>query len=156
MSMSEQLSVFIILLWKERKRMKKTSRKLLVILSLLFVFSMGFTSLAATHSFTFSMHTRVLGSTKYSLSDANTKVTATANTYQYGTNTVVSNKLNYHVNLHKVWSIGKYGAWKSANGKKVTWNLGDLTKGTYNIDLETNQISGAVYGEVKGSGNIIQ
>lgn len=55
-----------------------------------------------------------------------------------------------------MWSIGKYGAWKSANGKKVTWNLGDLTKGTYNIDLETDQISGAVYGEVKGSGNIIQ
>lgn len=57
--------------------------------------------LAATHTFKFSMHTRVVGSTKYSLSAANTKVAAKTNAYEYGTNTVVKNKLNYHPNLLK-------------------------------------------------------
>lgn len=136
--------------------MRKRKSKMALILTIVFVFCLGITCFAASYSFKFAMHTRVIGTTKYSLSAKNTSVTATANTYKYGTNTTHSKKLNYHVNLHKVGSIGKYGAWKSADGKQKTWNIGDVSKGSYNIDLETNQQSGSVYAEVKGSGKINQ
>lgn len=67
-----------------------------------------------------------------------------------------SNKLKYHVNLHKSGAIGRYTALKSANGKQVTWNLGDIGSRTYKIDLETNQESGLITSKVKGKGTIKQ
>lgn len=114
------------------------------------------TSLAGTHGFQYEMYQRVIGTTKYSLSSANTTVTANGNTYMADTGEVRSTKLKYHVNLHKVNKTGSYTAWKSANGKSVTWNLGDKSSGTYNIDIETNQESGLISAKVKGRGTIKQ
>lgn len=116
----------------------------------------SFTCLAASHSFKYEMYQRVVGSTDYSLSAANTSVTANGNTYRADNGKVCSTKLNYHVNLHKKNTIGSYTAWKAANGKNVTWNLGDKSKGSYNIDIETNQESGLISAIVKGKGTINQ
>lgn len=114
------------------------------------------TCLAASHSFSYHMYQRVIGSTDFALSSANTSVTANGNTYKADDGSVRTQKLNYHVNLHKENTIGSYTAWKAANGKNVTWNLGDKSKGTYNIDIETNQESGLISAFVKGKGNINQ
>ena len=116
----------------------------------------SFTCLAASHSFKYEMYQRVIGSTDYYLSAANTYVTANCNTYRADNGEVRSTKLNYHVNLHKENTIGSYTAWKAENGKNVNWNLGDKSKGTYNIDIETNQESGLISAIVKGKGTINQ
>lgn len=137
------------------KCLKKIRVKLLAV-ALVLMCCVSMTCLAASYSFKYEMYQRVIGSTNYSLSAANTSVTANGNTYRADTEEVRTSKLNYHVNLHKRNTIGSYTAWKTANGKNVTWNLGDKSKGTYNIDIETNQESGLISAVVKGSGTIKQ